>query len=197
MFMPTGWEDVDVRKIHQWSRQLIITQSRIQLLYSWTHSNDPNWDYFYVPQYSIAALKELQFDGCGKDRRRVLEKWDTIAVWDLDLVCLTRILKFYNSTNHLNYTQPTWGNQIVSGMNICIANGRPTDKAVEAKVCGNRAVQNIQAYSVSFLNYHWLKGSSSRGYYSWSLSLLLWVNHPVIFVSSIFDWLSGLHIPQI
>jgi hypothetical protein len=58
-------------------------------------------------QHSIAASKELQLDGCGEDRRRVLEKWDAIVVWDLDLVCLTKISKFYNSTNHLNHVQPT------------------------------------------------------------------------------------------
>jgi hypothetical protein len=73
----------------------------------------------------------------------VLEKWDAIVVWDFDPVRLTRISKFYNSTNHLNHAQPTWGNQIMSGRNIWIANGRPTDKAVEAEVRGNRVVQNI------------------------------------------------------
>jgi hypothetical protein len=113
-------------------------------------------------QHNIAASKELQLDGCGEDRRCALEKWDVIVVWDLDLVCLTRISKFYNSTNHLNHAQPTWGNQIVSGRNIWIANGRPTDKAVEAEVRGNGAIQNIQAYAVSIFTYQWLKGSSSR-----------------------------------
>jgi hypothetical protein len=61
-------------------------------------------------QHSIAALKELQVDGCGEDRRRVLEKWNAIVVWDLDPVRLTKISKFYKSTNHLNHAQPTWGN---------------------------------------------------------------------------------------
>jgi hypothetical protein len=103
-------------------------------------------------QYSIAASKELQVDGCGEDRRCALEKWDAIVVWDLDPVRLTKISKFYNSTNHLNHAQPTWGNQIVSGRNIWISNGRPTDKAVEAEVCGNGAVQNLLAYLVSFFN---------------------------------------------
>jgi hypothetical protein len=103
-------------------------------------------------QHNIAASKELQVDGCGEDRRRALEKWDVIVVWDLDPVCLTKISKFYNSTNHLNHAQPTWGNQIVSGRNIWISNGRPTNKAVEAKVRGNGAVQNLQAYLVSFFN---------------------------------------------
>jgi hypothetical protein len=73
-------------------------------------------------------------------------------VWDLDPVRLTKISKFYNSTNHLNHVQPTLGNQIVSGRNIWISNGRPTDKAVEAEVHGNGAVQNLQAYLVSFFN---------------------------------------------
>jgi hypothetical protein len=71
-------------------------------------------------------------------------------VWDLDPVRLTK--KFYNSTNHLNHAQPTWGNQIVSGRNIWISNGRPTNKAVEAEVRGNGVVQNLQAYLVSFFN---------------------------------------------
>ena len=102
-------------------------------------------------QHSIAASKELQVDECGEDRHCALEKWDAIVVWDLDPVCLTKISKFYNSTNHLNHVQPTWGNQIVSGKNIQIANDRPTDKAVEAEVHGNGAVQNIQKYMVSFL----------------------------------------------
>jgi hypothetical protein len=69
-------------------------------------------------QYCIAALKELQVDGCSEDRRCALEKWDAIVVWDLDPVRLTKISKFYNSTNHLNHAQLTWGNQIVSGRNI-------------------------------------------------------------------------------
>jgi hypothetical protein len=103
-------------------------------------------------QHSIAASKELQVDGCGEDRRRALEKWDAIVVWDLDPVRLTKISKFYNSTNHLNHAQPTWENQIVSGSNIWISNGRPTDKAVEAEVRGNGAVQNLPAYLVSFFN---------------------------------------------
>jgi hypothetical protein len=103
-------------------------------------------------QYSIAASKELQVDGCGEARRRALGKWDAIVVWDLDPVRLTDISKFYNSRNHLNHAQPTWGNQIVSSKNIWISNGRPTDKAVEAEVCGNGAVQNLEVYLVSFLN---------------------------------------------
>jgi hypothetical protein len=94
-------------------------------------------------QHSIAASKELQVDGCVEERRHALEKWDAIVVWDLDPVCLTKISKFYNSTNHLNHVQPTWGNQIINGRNIWISNGRPTDKAVEAEVRGNRVVQNL------------------------------------------------------
>jgi hypothetical protein len=69
-------------------------------------------------QHSIAASKELQLEGCGKERHHALEKWDAIIVWDLDPVRLTRISRFYKLTNHLNHAQPTWGNQIVSGRNI-------------------------------------------------------------------------------
>jgi hypothetical protein len=35
-------------------------------------------------QHNIAASKELQVDGCSEDRRRALEKWNAIVVWDLD-----------------------------------------------------------------------------------------------------------------
>ena len=86
-------------------------------------------------------------DGCNEDRCRALEIRDAIVVWDLDPVCLTKILKFY-----LNHMQPTWRNQIISDRNIWISNKRPTDKAVEAKVCGNLAVQNLEKYLVSFFN---------------------------------------------
>ena len=103
-------------------------------------------------QHNIAISKELQVDRCSENRHHALEKWDAIVMWDLDPVCLTKISKFYNSTNHLNYAQLIWENQIVSGMNIWISNGRPTDKAVEAKICGNRVVQNLQKYLVSFFN---------------------------------------------
>jgi hypothetical protein len=58
-------------------------------------------------QHNIAASKELQVDKCGEDRQHVLEKWDAIVVWDLDPIRLTKISKFYNSTNHLNHAQST------------------------------------------------------------------------------------------
>ena len=61
-------------------------------------------------QHGIATPKELQVDGCSEDRCRALEKWDAIVVWDLDPVRPTKILKFYNSTNHLNHVQLTWEN---------------------------------------------------------------------------------------
>jgi hypothetical protein len=38
----------------------------------------------------------LQFEGCGEDRRRALQRWDVYIVWDLDPVRLTQISKFYN-----------------------------------------------------------------------------------------------------
>ena len=69
----------------------------------------------------------------------------------MDPVRLTKISKFYNSTNYLNHAQPTWKNQIVSGKIIWISNSRPTDKTIEAEVHGNRAVQILQKYMVSFL----------------------------------------------
>jgi hypothetical protein len=91
-------------------------------------------------QHSIQASKELQLEGCGEERRKALEKWDAIIVWNLDPVRLTKISKFYNMTNHLNHAQPTWRNQIVSGQNIWISLGRPTDKVVEAEARRNGAV---------------------------------------------------------
>ena len=100
-------------------------------------------------QHSIQASKELQLEGCGEERRKALEKWDAIIVWDLDPIHLTKISKFYNMTNHLNHVQPTWRNQIVSRWNIWISLKRPTDKVVEAEAQGNGAVQNFQTYMVS------------------------------------------------
>ena len=76
--------------------------------------------------------KKLQIEGCGDDRHHTLEKWLAYIPWNL--VPLTQISKFYNSTNHFNHAQSTWSNQIVSGRNIWIANGRPTDKVVEVEV---------------------------------------------------------------
>jgi hypothetical protein len=107
-------------------------------------------------QHNIQASKELQLEGCGEERCSTLEKWDAIIVWDLDPVRLTKISKFYNLTNNLNHTQPMWGNQIVSGRNIWISLGRPTNKVVEAEARGNGAVQNFQVYMVSsiFVGYH-------------------------------------------
>ena len=100
-------------------------------------------------QHSIVVLKELQLEGCGEDRREALQKWDAYIFWDLDPIHLTKMSKFYNSTNHLNHAHPMWGNQIVSGRNIWIANGQPTNKAIEAKTRGNGAVHDFEAYTVS------------------------------------------------
>jgi hypothetical protein len=99
-------------------------------------------------QHSIATSKEFQLVGCGEERRRALEKWDAIIVWDLDPIGPTQISRSYNLTNHLNYAQPTWGNQIISGKNIWISHGRPIDKVVESEVRRNGVVQNFQAYMV-------------------------------------------------
>jgi hypothetical protein len=100
-------------------------------------------------QHSIVTSKMLQKEGCGEERQQALEKWDAYIVWDLDPIRLTMISKFYNSTNHLNHAQLTWGNQIVSGINIWIANGKPTDKVKEAEVRGNGANHNPHAYAVN------------------------------------------------
>jgi hypothetical protein len=37
-------------------------------------------------QHNIAVSKELQIEGCRKDKCRTLEKWKAYIVWDLDPV---------------------------------------------------------------------------------------------------------------
>ena len=101
-------------------------------------------------QHSITASKELQISGCGDKRRVELSKWEAYIVWSLDPVKLTNISKFYNSTNHLEHVQPTWGWQLISGRNIWIAHGRPTNKEGEHERRGNHVVLNQSKYSVSF-----------------------------------------------
>ena len=101
-------------------------------------------------QHSITTSKELQISGCGDKCRVELSKWEAYIVWSLDPVKLTNISKFYNSTNHLDHAQPTWGWQLISGRNIWIAHGRSTDKEGEHERRGNRAVLNQSKYSVSF-----------------------------------------------
>jgi hypothetical protein len=43
----------------------------------------------------------------------------------------------------------------VSGRNIWITNGRPTDKAVEAEIRGNGAVHDFEAFTVSPSSADW------------------------------------------
>ena len=69
---------------------------------------------------------------------------------ELGPVKLTNISKFYNSTNHLEHAQPTWGWQLISGRNIWIVHGRPTNKEGEHEQRGNHAVLNQSKYRVSF-----------------------------------------------
>ena len=99
-------------------------------------------------QHSITASKELQISGCADKRRLELAKWDAYIVWSLDPVKLTNISKFYNSTNHLEHAQPTWGWQIISERNIWLEHGRPTDKDGENKRRGNGAVLSPSKYTV-------------------------------------------------
>ena len=101
-------------------------------------------------QHSITTSNELQISGCGNKRRVELSKWKAYIVWSLDPVKLTNISKFYNSTNHLEHAQPTWGWQLISGRNIWIAHGRPTDKEGEHERRGNHVVLNQSKYTVSF-----------------------------------------------
>ena len=99
-------------------------------------------------QHSITASKELQISGCADKRRLELAKWDAYIVWSLDPVKLTNISKFYNSTNHLEHVQPTWGWQIISGRNIWLAHGRPSHKDRENERCRNGIVHNPTKYAV-------------------------------------------------
>ena len=69
-------------------------------------------------QHNIMASKELQISGYGEKHRLELSKWDAYIVWSLDPMKLTNISKFYNSMNHLEHTQSTWGWQLISGCNI-------------------------------------------------------------------------------
>ena len=101
-------------------------------------------------RHSIIVSKELQISGCGDKRRVELSKWEAYIVWSLDPVKLTNISKFYNSTNHLEHAQPTWGWQLISGRNIWIAHGRPTDKEGEHKRRGNHVVLNQSKYTICF-----------------------------------------------
>ena len=99
-------------------------------------------------QHSITASKELQISGCADESRLELAKWDAYIVWSLDPVKLTNISKFYNSTNHLQHAQPTWGWKIISERNIWLAHGRPSDKDGENERRGNGAVLNPTKYAV-------------------------------------------------
>ena len=101
-------------------------------------------------QHSFTASKELQISGCGDKCRIELSKWEAYIVWSLDLVKLTNISKFYNSTNHLEHAQPMWGWQLISGRYIWIVHGWLTDKEDKHKRCGNHMVLNQSKYMVCF-----------------------------------------------
>ena len=60
-------------------------------------------------QHTITVSKELQIFGYTEKCWLELLKWEAYIVWSLDPVKLTNISKFYNSTNHLEHAQPTWG----------------------------------------------------------------------------------------
>ena len=87
-------------------------------------------------QHSITASKELQISGCADKCRLELAKWDAYIVWSLDPVKLTNISEFYNSTNHLEHAQPTWGWHIISGRNIWLAYGVPLIRTERMSIAG-------------------------------------------------------------
>lgn len=99
-------------------------------------------------QHSIIASQQLQIAGCGATRRKELSKWEAVIVWSLDPNKLCRISEFYNTTNHLNHAQPTWGNNIISARNVWINLKRPCNVSNEAKTRGNGAKVNLSMYEV-------------------------------------------------
>ncbi|HYP43518.1 MAG TPA: hypothetical protein VEQ18_05800 [Candidatus Nitrosocosmicus sp.] len=102
-------------------------------------------------QHSITASQRLQEDECGEKRREELQNWEAYIVWTLDEIKLHNISKFYNSTNHIVFEQPTWRNQIVSCRNIWLAHSRPTSVATATRVRGNQANYNPTVFKVVFL----------------------------------------------
>jgi len=113
-------------------------------------------------QHSITASKELQRGQCDEKRREELRTWDAYIVWTLDPLKLHNISKFYNTTNHLEHAQPTWGNQIISGRLIWTHFERPTMNGAEARIRGNKAIQaphKWQVYTITLYD----KLSSTRG----------------------------------
>ena len=99
-------------------------------------------------QHSITASKELQISGCVDKRCIELTKWDAYIVWSLDPVKLTNISNFYNSANHLEHAQPTWGWQIISRRNIWLSHSRQTDKDGKHECRKNGVVLNQSKYLV-------------------------------------------------
>ena len=69
--------------------------------------------------------------------------WDAYIVWTLDDAKLRNISSFYNCTNHLNHTKPTWGNQMISYKKIWKICGSPMEKVNEGFVRGNGAILNV------------------------------------------------------
>ena len=101
-------------------------------------------------QHSITASKELQKAECGEEQRLELEMWKAYIVRTFDLVQLHNISKFYNSKNHLNHAQPTYGNQIISSINIWKHCGSPSCSETEAMTRNKDTIKNPTKYSVRF-----------------------------------------------
>ena len=74
--------------------------------------------------------------------------WDAYIVWTLDDAKLRNISSFYNCTNHLNHTKPTWGNQMISCRKIWKICGHPSEKENKGVVRGNGANFNVVMHKV-------------------------------------------------
>lgn len=117
--------------------------------------------------HSIREWKELQKERCRDARKVELSMWDVVIVWTLDVLQLTSISKFYNSTNHLNHPRQTWGNQIISCRRIWISCKGASNSELEVANRNHALVFNIHEYTISFIvqwnlisNYLWYEDNS-------------------------------------
>ena len=105
-------------------------------------------------QHSIMASKELQSIWCAEQRRMDLRTWKAYIVWSLDAAQLRTISKFYNSTNHLNHTQPTWGGQMIGCREIWISCKRATNLKTDPTTRLNGSTFNLVQYNVRLNSKH-------------------------------------------
>ena len=100
------------------------------------------------------ASKELQSTRCAEQRRMDLRTWEAYIVWPLDAVQLRTISKFYNSTNHLNHAQPTWGGQMIGCREIWISCKRATNLKTDLTTRLKGSTFNLVQYNVRLNSKH-------------------------------------------